>query len=530
MKLKQKFFALFKKSNQNELNNTSTFSTHEFPNAQSDPLSIGMWSLYNSIVTLNPASQKLMDVMQATFALTEFIDLFTTPTIVAAAINGALIDKKGGLNCTVTRQKKTLRLFGKIYAGESVNGCIVDITDTVLHHEQQQQIQLLKILHEQDYQRKKKLLGLFRTVCHEIRNPLQGIISNLELIDTNTACSQLQIKKSVKDGLNACFYQLEILNDMINCQNLESLENRTTLLEIKDIHELLESVVSLFAETCRRKQLTLVIDDASESVKAKFSSKNVQQIIVNFVNNAVKFSRTGTITIRCSYMDNDFVLISVMDEGPGVNSDTRNRLFSGGIFKDRQLSNDHFSSGLGLDICADIAKMIFAEIGFYDNQPTGSVFWIKFPIFECTSEQRYTRHPTLPLETVKKLNVLLVDDNKIINRAFASILQQYHTITPAFSGEEAIEHMANETFDVIICDLYMKKHTSGIDVFGELRKNNSTRPFILVTGDISDVIRKTLIDINKSGDDNLYILLKPVVKKDLLELLARLSNQMFGEL
>jgi signal transduction histidine kinase/FixJ family two-component response regulator len=431
----------------------------------------------------------------------------------------------------------TIRISAEIHRSRgcvSLDGGAMDITVLVNSMEAAKEMSSLKIRHLDDMKHQTDMNSMIRTICHEIRNPLQGVISNAEIIQevilTDTTESGIkQICESVKDILVCTLYQAQTLDDLINFEslNLKTANIDDSLVDNASIDELISSVVSMFKEACTKKGVTLSIA-STLGISGTFHVKNIQTVLINLTSNAVKFTNQGSITIIPDYaspVSNSaaVVRIQVQDTGTGVDDSVRERIFSSyGVKADNMIVP---GSGLGLRTCKLIAEGIGGSIGF-DDSDIGSVFKFTFPIkniqkrrsvlykAEPRAVSNSHRDPSAP-----KKRVLLADDNPIIRKVYQVTLKEDFDCDVAKDGHEALFMYEQEVrgprpYDLLVLDYNMPVR-KGIDVARIIRKNapHLCTPIVFVTGEIGEQIRTSIETMN-----NVHLMLKPVAKKDMITL------------
>jgi signal transduction histidine kinase/CheY-like chemotaxis protein len=532
---------------------------------------MGMWNYSAGRIVIDHDMQSMMG-RQGSLSMTldDFLTTISFPEQVRAELQESLQRQVGGLNTLInTTDGRNLRIIGKVPSSSTINGCAVDITKHVQLEEQNKQIEILTALHESDQQQKQYMHNLVRTVCHEIRNPLQGIISNFENIEHQS--SDPEIRRCVRNGLASSWFQLDVLNELINLQGLDEMESE---LNQHFINDLIVSSLNMFINQCQRKDISIKLF-ASCTISAKFHIKNVRRIITNFISNAVKFTNSGHIHIHLASTDTSCT-ISVADTGPGIPQHMRKSIFVRDI-QQRETTNI-FNTGLGLHICHEMAKVISATVGFNDNVPVGSVFWVTFPVWDSVESERTEAHRSilrsealqnasstgnlqlredngsgsssgssimvdrehnyhsgsdrerLPsfIPPANSLNVLIADDNVVIARAFCLLLtKQGHTCRTVHSGAGAIaeiERNKQKPFDLLLCDLLMPKVT-GVDVLKYLRASDLTAhtTCIFATGDVESSVADMLHKLNGASAPQLHILIKPIRKHVLLNVVHSIS-------
>jgi signal transduction histidine kinase len=177
---------------------------------------------------------------------------------------------------------------------------------------------------------------------------------------------------------------MEIVNDLLDFSKLEA--NKVTLQKNKfSLGELIESVNLSISSALTRKNLKLVID-VQEGLPDWYSgdAKKVRQVLLNLLNNAVKFTESGDIKISVEEQartgDWYSLRFSVVDTGIGISDETLPRLFEPFVQADGSITRRYGGTGLGLSICRKLVTLMSGEIGVESKIGSGSKFWFMIPL------------------------------------------------------------------------------------------------------------------------------------------------------
>ncbi|MBL8398401.1 MAG: response regulator [Candidatus Accumulibacter sp.] len=299
------------------------------------------------------------------------------------------------------------------------------------------------------------------TMSHEIRTPMNGILGMTEFLGGTTLTPQQQ-------RLNDAVYRsgehlLAIINDILDFSKIEAgkLEIDDTVF---DLHELVSDVAYLFASPAETKGLRLscvLADDLPRAVRG--DPLRLRQILSNLVNNAVKFTESGSITIDISSIGENQrgirLLFSVTDSGLGISAQERNRLFTPFSQADSSTTRRFGGSGLGLAIAKRLVEMMSGEIGLDSEPGRGTRFWFALTLRQVTSPMPATA--MVAKETPTRVtplagHILIVEDNPV-NQAVAVAMLESLGLTYALTenGRQALERASNERFDLILMDCQM---------------------------------------------------------------------------
>jgi PAS domain S-box-containing protein len=300
-------------------------------------------------------------------------------------------------------------------------------------------------------------------ISHEIRTPINGIAGMAGLL------SQDSTPEERGTYLNAIRHSAEnlkvIINDILDLAAIESGKLRFEKIPF-NLHDLLPSLIGMFAYQAKEKKLQLGYKiDSSLNRILLGDPVRLNQILINLISNAVKFTHSGHIEVRCSSEDRTktgcVAKIQVIDTGVGVPSDKLDTIFESFSQADASVTRKYGGSGLGLTIVKQLVELQQGTIEVKSEEQKGSNFVVRIPYDFAKSEhqKKTTTSKSTSVADEKPLSgmkVLLVEDNDI-NRLYAkSILQQWNcAVDIAENGLVAIEKIKYNLYDVILMDVQM---------------------------------------------------------------------------
>ena len=317
-------------------------------------------------------------------------------------------------------------------------------------------IQLAEQRHQIAEQASAAKSQFLATLSHEIRTPMTGVMGMAELLlSTPLNETQREYAESMQRASNVL---LKLLNDALDMARIEA--GRLVLEPAPfDVCALVQDVERLQRSAAKAKGLSFNVQ-VDEGVPASLvgDAMRIRQVLFNLVNNAVKFTEHGSVSIHVSWLDDDLWL-DVSDTGPGISEHSRERLFR--RFEQDEGPQRSVGSGLGLAICSELVGLMGGQLTLESALGKGSTFRVRLPL-QVAREVKRSR-PLRPEEWEDRaLDVLLVESDATAANAIRGMLEhQGHRVRCASHGLNALAELAQESCDVILLDLDLP----GIDGF-----------------------------------------------------------------
>ncbi len=311
-------------------------------------------------------------------------------------------------------------------------------------------------------------------MSHEIRTPLNGVIGMLELIAGTPLNAQQQryarVAKTSADAL------LSLINDILDFSKIEAGKLDLDPIDF-DLHLLLEDMTEMFAQRVEVKGLELALHIGPEvPVLVHGDPDRLRQVLVNLVNNAIKFTERGEVVIRaaieCMIGEQLQVRFSVQDTGIGIPHDRMNRLFKSFSQVDTSTTRKYGGTGLGLAVSQRLVELMGGIIGVDSEPGRGSTFSFNVRLTEQPNSQR---RPKAPPE-LRNLRVLAVDDNttnlEILEAVLSSWSFKYETAPDGPTALVKLERAAadGQPFRLAILDMQMPE-MDGVELAQRIKKS-----------------------------------------------------------
>jgi signal transduction histidine kinase/DNA-binding response OmpR family regulator len=300
----------------------------------------------------------------------------------------------------------------------------------------------------------------FARMSHELRTPLNGIIgfTNLLLSDPDLTASPTQ-REQLENIDQAGTHLMELVNDLLDLAKLESGDMRLSPHPFL-LHETIKSCVDLMKpEVARKKQDFTAHIDPMLPKSILCDAKRLRQIILNFLSNAIKFTPSqGSIRLTASHPSAGRMKVEVMDTGPGIPLEQQTLIFRDFVQLEAGTKADVPGTGLGLAITARLVRQLGGEVGLSSAPGEGATFWFEIPITPIALSEAPSAEAALKTtgEDLPRLRVLVVDDVKANRDVAGAILKRAgQTVSFASDGSDALEIIAEQSFDLVFMDLQM---------------------------------------------------------------------------
>ena len=319
-------------------------------------------------------------------------------------------------------------------------------------------------------------------VSHELRTPISAILAGAA--EARGARSEASRESNLELISSSSRMMRALLDDLLDLSKIEAGRMGVETIAF-DLRRLLLETVRFWAPVARGRGLAFRLEGAhSLPARVEGDPTRVRQILNNLLSNALKFTETGAITLRMAAApgaDGAWdIALEVADTGAGMTAEQMGGLFTAYGQLSQSVARTHGGTGLGLNISRELARLMGGDLTASSSPGQGSTFRLAL---ELAAAQAVATAPA-PAPTQTGLRVLIVDDHEINRRAFTLILQgAVDTIATAQNGQEALDTLALERFDLVLMDLNMPR-MGGLEAVGILRATpgpNQRTPVIALT-------------------------------------------------
>jgi signal transduction histidine kinase/ActR/RegA family two-component response regulator len=305
-------------------------------------------------------------------------------------------------------------------------------------------------------------------MSHEVRTPVTGILGFAHLLAESDLRPE---QRDLLDNLQgSCLTLKHIIDDLLDLKSLEHGVMRFRN-EPFDVLAVIESAVAKFQEAAGRNGNRLVHEAASPERRLRMGDKTrFEQIVVNLLTNALKFTRDGTITVQSSVTDAD-VTVVVSDTGIGMRAEHLERIFEDFTQADDAISQRYGGTGLGLSIVRMILKQMGGHVSVTSEVGQGSRFTVVMPLAVASSAETQAHGERAAAHiSLSGRRVLVVEDNRINAKVIRSFVSKFDGETVlAASGGEALGLAATDRFDLMIFDINMPE-MGGVELLRRIRQ------------------------------------------------------------
>lgn len=405
------------------------------------------------------------------------------------------------------------------FCASSISVAVVMYLHFRMYNKQQEILEEARIEAQSANKAKSAFLA---NMSHEIRTPINVMLGMNEMILRESESEEIrQYAKSIERSGG---YLISLINNILDISRIES--GKMEIEEGKyELRQLLDEVMLIAEKQAEQKSLKMnLIFDKTLPAYLIGDVIHIKQILLNLINNAVKYTKEGQIDIKVSKNEEETKLIfEVKDTGIGIKEENLPILFDAFMRVDSKKNKKIKGTGLGLAIAKQLVEQMDGKIWVESVYGKGSSFFVHLPMKKVSdgkisnvewkeADERKRRSFVAP-----QAKILIVDDNPENLMVTRSLLKRTAVfVDTAASGEECIHKVRQNVYDLILLD-YMMPQMDGIDTIRELKKDVQFHiPVIALTADVTKGIEQTFL---KEGF--CAYLSKPVMWSKLEDLLMK---------
>ena len=378
-------------------------------------------------------------------------------------------------------------------------------------------------LAEKDKRRRSEFLA---NISHEILTPMDGILGMTGLVlETELTQEQRQYLEMVSASADRL---LGVLNDILDYSQIEAGKLRLTLEDF-DLFDLLVCDLYILNLAAEHKKIELLHSiDPGIPRMVRSDPERLRQVLVNLVNNAIKFTAAGLVTVDVTTTgyDTDLILkFSITDTGIGIPYEKQTGIFHSPGSAGGGYDHKHSGAGLGLAVSAGLVALAGGEIGMESEPDEGATFWFTWPVAVPVEKESHLSGRTVDKANensfaLQGANVLLAEDEPISGALTEKLLQQAGVqVTTVENGKKALEELERGGYQVVLMDVQMPE-MDGLTATQEIRARERQRgghqSIIALTAHAMQGDRERCL---QAGMDD--YLTKPINKDQLVDMLTK---------
>lgn len=358
------------------------------------------------------------------------------------------------------------------------------------------------------------------TMSHEIRTPLNVITGMVrEILKQDLTAEQRSLMSNAK---SAAVHLLSILNNILDLTKIEANEFVLDkgVLDLKKVVRDAESIMSLQA---REKNLNLKLEmEPSMNTVFYGDEARIRQVLINLMDNAIKFTETGTIGVKLWQSDSkggmSDVHVQVSDTGIGIRPEFMDKLFSKFTQEDNDSRRSYQGTGLGMSIVKNIVQLMGGSIDVKSTKGEGTVFHFNLLLQPAPFEMlQPVELQSDEVEEYAGKRILVVEDNEMNRYVVLLTLQSLMCeVVEVENGEQAVEILKSEPFDLIFMDIQMPR-MDGVEATQLIRKELAINtPIIALT---ANAFQHNIDHYLAAGMNDFIV--KPYLEKDFKKILRK---------
>ena len=355
-------------------------------------------------------------------------------------------------------------------------------------------------------------------MSHEIRTPLNGIIGFSELLTKPDLKEEetTSYKRIIKNCSNDL---LKIINDILDFSKIEAGQIDLDVHEF-DVKDFVEDLIRQYSNKIYHlasKSVELRMLNTKSQITLNTDEQRLKQVLVNILNNAIKFTEKGSISLEVRVEDIRCIFI-VQDSGIGIPEDQQSKIFERFYQAKKETSKLYGGTGLGLAISKKLVELMKGTIWFTSKERVGTTFYIALPISSLILiDHKSDRLDQLVIPDWKGKKVVLIEDNVYSSLLIKEYLDETSIEVIHFTNASSgIEHILKNNCDAILMDIRLSDEIDGLEATKRIRDEGITVPIIAQTASATEKETSEYEKIFSHG-----VLIKPIAESKVVEVLKK---------
>ncbi|MCW3118460.1 MAG: rcsC 4 [Chitinophagaceae bacterium] len=336
---------------------------------------------------------------------------------------------------------------------------------------------------EQSGQAKSKLLS---SLSHEIRTPMNGVLGMATLLEeTNLTAEQREYTDTIISSGKILLNKVNeiLINDMLDLSKIDSLSGIPEQKNV-DLRNCIEEVLDMFAAKAAEAGIELLYEiDHDVPSQIISDSKRLQQVLINLVENAVKFTQKGEVFLGIHLLKDEgknvpVISFEIRDSGIGIPAQIAPQLFTGILSRDYSTKNKPTGKGFGLVICKKLVEQMGGQIKALNREQGGTTF--QFSIPTVASIQAAFKSVNYTMAGFEGQQILIVVSNLSAGNILKNQLEQWKLLPViATTGKQALEILSQVSFGLVITETNIPE-MNGIQLAQTIRNQYPKIPVLLL--------------------------------------------------
>ena len=369
-------------------------------------------------------------------------------------------------------------------------------------------------------------------MSHELRTPMVAILGFSEMLSTYDKDSDVQEMSSmIYNGSKRLMGTLNMILDLTRLESDKMEINKSNV----DLKKLIIEEINLYTPIASKNSLYLKQDIENERFMFLSDEKTLRSIIDNLINNAIKFTYKGGVTINLRYIINnkkekEYIEIRIIDTGIGISEKSRNMIFEEFRQVSEGLNRRFEGAGLGLTITKRFVDLLGGKIDFESEIGKGTTFIVQFPVKEKKINilkeinKDFEKQKSIKPANMKKSakhKILFVDDDETSLKLVELLLKNVCDVEFASEGMEAINKSKDNDYDAILMDINLGRGIDGVTAAKEIRKTEKyiKKPIVALTAFAMKGDKEEFLNAGFT-----HYISKPFTKQNLLDLMKKILD------